>query len=85
MKISIGQIVYSKSGRDAGRKLVVVGIIDKDYVEVADGRLRKISNPKKKKIKHLKITETVLEKIEKRMNDKNKLSDAEINKVLKLF
>ena len=85
MNISIGQIVYSKSGRDAGRKLLVVGIIDENYVEVADGNLRKINNPKKKKIKHLKITETVMENIKKRMNDKNKLSDAEIKKVLKLF
>jgi len=37
MEISIGQVVYSRAGRDSGRKLVVVGIVDDKNVLVADG------------------------------------------------
>ncbi|MDO4753919.1 MAG: hypothetical protein Q4A41_02830 [Bacillota bacterium] len=49
-----GSVVISLSGRDKGRKMVVVEIIDEDYVLVADGDLRKIEKPKRKKRKHIK-------------------------------
>ena len=50
----LGSVVLSLSGRDKGRMLVVVGIIDDSYVYVADGRLRRVESPKRKKIKHIK-------------------------------
>ena len=52
----IGDFVLSLSGRDKGRTLMVVGIIDEAYVYIADGSLRKLENPKKKKIKHLEFS-----------------------------
>ncbi len=51
--IDIGMIVHSRAGRDAGRDFLVVGILGEEYVLLADGDLRKIEAPKKKKIKHL--------------------------------
>ena len=51
--MEIGRVVYSRAGRDAGSHYVVVGMIDDAYVAIANGCLRKVSNPKKKKIKHL--------------------------------
>lgn len=50
----LGSVVLSLCGRDKGRMLVVVGIIDDSYVYVADGRLRRVESPKRKKIKHIK-------------------------------
>lgn len=47
--ISIGQAVVSKAGRDRGRLFLVVEILDDVYVNVADGDLRPIERPKKKK------------------------------------
>lgn len=51
--LTIGQLVTSKAGRDAGRKYVVIGFSDPGFVLVADGKIRKISRPKRKNLKHL--------------------------------
>lgn len=53
MGLEIGQLVSSKAGRDRRRKYLVVVLLDENFVMIADGRSRKISNPKKKNIKHL--------------------------------
>ncbi len=53
MNIFAGDIVYSKAGRDMGRPFVVLSVVDTNFVMLADGRLRKVDKPKKKKIKHL--------------------------------
>ncbi|GFR35247.1 KOW domain-containing RNA-binding protein [Thermobrachium celere] len=49
--VALGQIVHSRAGRDKGRYFIVVGLIDENYVLIADGDLRKIESPKKKKNK----------------------------------
>ena len=48
-----GRIVRSKAGRDGGRLFVILSEVDSDFVLVADGSLRKIDRPKKKRRKHL--------------------------------
>ena len=51
----LGQLFISLAGRDKGLICTVVGIPEDDgYVLIADGRIRKVENPKKKKLKHLK-------------------------------
>lgn len=55
MDISNGSIVLSKAGRDSGRIFAVVGKMDENHVYISDGRHRKLENPKKKKLKHLKF------------------------------
>lgn len=54
--IAVGSVVISKAGRDKGKKLVVVELVDEDFVNVADGGLRRVEKPKRKKIKHLQPT-----------------------------
>ena len=49
----LGSIVTSLCGRDKGRNFVVIEIIDADYVYIADGRLRRVESPKRKKVKHI--------------------------------
>ena len=56
----IGQIVCSKKGRDKDYFLVIVSE-SKDYVFVCDGKERPLERPKKKNVKHLSFTSTVLE------------------------
>ncbi len=58
MDIQIGSVVFSKAGHDKGSILLVVGM-EKDIAYVSDGKLRKIENPKKKKLKHLQGTNYV--------------------------
>ena len=52
MEIKVGSIVRSIAGHDKGSLLLVVAL-EKGYAYVADGKLRKIEKPKKKKLKHL--------------------------------
>lgn len=56
-----GQVVRSKKGRDEGKVFVVIDIIDKDYLYLVDGKLRKLDRPKKKKVKHLYIYKDVID------------------------
>ena len=51
----VGSVCVSTAGHDAGDYLVVIAGIDRDHVYVADGRLRKQTAPKKKKMRHLSM------------------------------
>jgi ribosomal protein L14E/L6E/L27E len=53
--MEVGTIVISTAGRDKGRKMVVVDDCG-GFVIVADGKEHKLSNPKRKNIKHVKAT-----------------------------
>lgn len=59
----LGKVVISKAGRDKGNYYIVVEQIDYNYVLLADGRLRTVNKPKKKKIKHLCITDVLAKNI----------------------
>lgn len=51
----LGQLVVSLAGRDKGCICAIVGDGDEEgFVLIADGRVRKVEKPKKKKLKHLK-------------------------------
>jgi len=56
----VGLLAYSKCGRDKKRPFCVVGVLDTDFVWIADGKLHKLNDPKKKRLKHLSFTETRL-------------------------
>jgi large subunit ribosomal protein L14e len=84
MFVRLGQLVYSKAGRDKRRPFVVVEILNKEYVKVVDGDLRKVDRPKKKKNKHLLLTLTVFDAIEQKIQRKVKIYDDEIRKTLEL-
>lgn len=65
----IGQLFVSLAGRDKDCICTVVGISeDEGYVMIADGKLRKVENPKKKKLKHLKPIDVAPLDIEKLTN-----------------
>ena len=75
-----GQLVRSKAGRDKTRTLAVLAV-DGPMLLVADGDLRKLDNPKRKKIQHVAPTTTVLEnellKSDQPISDAIKAYDAE--------
>ncbi|MGO1469571.1 MAG: KOW domain-containing RNA-binding protein [Tissierella sp.] len=83
--IAIGQVVKSKSGRDKGRVFLVLNIIDESYVSIVNGDLRKLDNPKQKKIKHLDVYNTVVPELKYKLDNKIKLSNAFIRKILEPF
>ena len=66
--IEIGSVVISKAGRDRGRRFLVVGVVDDDFVMVANGALRKMNRQKKKRRKHLKPTGRVATALRERLS-----------------
>ncbi len=60
MNITVGTVVRSKAGKDKGAFLAVIGTSG-DRVLVADGKSRKVENPKPKNPAHLAPTKTVFE------------------------
>lgn len=82
MSLTLGQVVYSKAGRDAGNRFLVVGIPDDLNVFISDGDLRRIEKPKKKKLKHVEPTKEIITVLEQKLNTKQKVSNSEIRKAL---
>lgn len=76
MEIQRGSLVYSIQGRDKGSLFLVLKK-EGDFVYLADGDQRKLENPKKKKIKHINKTNTLVE------IDFENISNSEIRKMLK--
>jgi len=77
-----GLIVRSILGHDRGENYIVINFDDK-FSYLVNGKIRPISNPKKKSLKHiLKIGES--EEIIKLM-EANKLDNSVIIKILKEF
>ena len=83
--LKIGQVVKSKAGRDKSRVFVIMDIIDDSFVLVVDGDLRKLSSPKKKKVKHLVIYNSVLEEFANMLKSNEKINDATVRKLLEPF
>lgn len=77
--IKVGQIVKSIAGRDVGKNFLVFKVIDEEYLYLVDGSLRKLDNPKKKKIKHLMICNDVID------IDVENLNDSFLRKALKPY
>ena len=63
--LEVGQVVFSKSGRDKGRSFIVVSV-EEEYAYLADGDLRKVENPKRKKNKHIQRTNDVIDWIKQK-------------------
>lgn len=52
VNIEVGSLVYANAGRDKGSLFVAVRVYG-GYIEIADGRKRKLQKPKRKNIKHI--------------------------------
>ena len=52
LSYEVGDIAVSKAGHDKGSKYIIMEV-SKDFVYLADGRLKKTDKPKKKNIKHI--------------------------------
>ncbi len=80
--MDLGQVVVSRAGRDAGKKFVVIKVLDHLFVEISDGDLRRMEKPKKKKIKHLNLTDEKVKSLENKLKNNIKIANAEIRKAL---
>jgi len=76
----VGQVVFSKAGHDKGGAFVIMEV-QGEYLYLADGKLRTLNKPKKKKLKHVQLTNHIADLA----TDGRALQDADIRKQLKLY
>ena len=84
-KLTVGQVVKSRAGRDNGKIFLISKVIDEQYVLIVDGNLRKLNNPKKKKVKHLTIYNTVISDFQEKLEATQEVNDAFVRRVLEPF
>ena len=84
MEIIEGSIVRSIAGRDKGDLFIVLSR-EGDFAYLANGELRKVDRPKKKKLKHLQGTNSVSEFIHGKLNTQGKVTNSEVRKALSEF
>ena len=80
--IEPGRVVVSRAGRDEGRALVVLALDGDGYALVADGRLRPVKKPKRKKFRHLTAKPVRIGSIQEKLAQNIALLDAEIRSAL---
>ncbi|MEZ4357567.1 MAG: KOW domain-containing RNA-binding protein [Eubacteriales bacterium] len=83
LSIEVGRVVVSTAGRDKNKVFIITKIVDKEYVYIADGDLRILAVPKKKKIKHLDLKPEVLDNIKEKLMNSKKVFDAELKSAIK--
>lgn len=79
-----GMLAYSKAGHDKGNLYVIIKT-DHEYVYLVDGIRKKITNPKKKKLKHIQIINDIPEIIKECMCSGKKVTDEDIKRSIKIF
>ena len=77
MVVNVGDIVFSKAGRDKNSYFVVLKL-EGDYAYICDGKTRKTDRPKYKKIKHLGLGMGFSEFISKKIVAGDKVTNTEI-------
>jgi len=85
VNISIGQLVASNAGRDQTNIYLVVGTLQNKYLLLADGRERKLSNPKQKNIRHVKVFKSIAQGVADKIQSGMKITDEEIRQAIKVL
>lgn len=80
---NIGQIVQSKSGKDQGKYFIVFAKLDEEHILIVDGSLRKVDQPKKKKMKHVAKVNSVSEETREAILNNKVVNDAFVRRELK--
>ena len=84
LEVKVGDIVYSKAGRDRGSYFVVIGV-EEGYVSICDGKRRKTDKPKRKKIKHTALGMGFSEFVAGKLENGEKVTNAAIRKELSRY
>ncbi len=84
-QIRVGQIVQSIKGRDKGSLYVVVGISDKGFLYLADGRARPMAKKKKKNFRHVQYCYDSSENLSAEVRQEKDFTDLKIRAAIKQF
>ena len=78
----IGCFATSIAGHDHNNIYVIIDA-DDEYVYLVDGKIRKVNNPKKKKLKHVRLIKRTDDTITGRINNNVALSNEDIKYAIK--
>lgn len=81
----IGGICQSTQGRDKDRYYIVKVINDDGTVGVVDGNFKKLAEPKKKNLKHIRLLPEKAEAIAAKLADGRQIFDSEVYSALKTY
>ena len=84
MSISKSDIVLSAAGRDQGR---IFFVLDTDgvYATIADGKIRKVEHPKRKKLKHLRLAGRSDSCVAEKIRQGDAVLNSELRKALAIY
>jgi large subunit ribosomal protein L14e len=81
MEIRKSDIVQSVAGRDKGKLFFVIDR-DEEFLILADGKGRKLENPKRKKLKHVRLCGQSDTRTAQKLRDGDKVLNSELRKAL---
>ena len=61
---------------------MIVGIEDDNHVLVADGKTRRMEKPKRKKLRHIEVTDMVSEELGQKLARRCTVQDAELSRFI---
>ena len=84
MDISKSDIIESLAGRDKGKLFYVIET-EENFVLIADGRGRKLENPKRKKLKHVRRVSRTETRVALKIRNGDKVLNSELRRDLATF
>lgn len=78
----LGMLVTARAGRDRGGRFLIVGREGEEYALIADGSTRRLSRPKRKKLRHLHIEPRCAEDIRAMLERGETPQDAAIRRAI---
>ena len=84
MDISKSDIVISLAGRDEGKLFYVIDT-EENFVLIADGKGRKLENPKRKKLKHVRRVTRTETRVATKILNGDKVLNSELRRDLATF
>ena len=84
MDISKSDIIESLAGRDKGKFFYVIDV-EENFVLIADGKGRKLENPKRKKLKHVRRVTRTETRVAVKIQNGDKVLNSELRRDLATF
>ena len=84
MDISKSDIILSLACRDKGKLFYVIET-EENYVLIADGKGRKLENPKRKKLKHVRRVSRTETRVALKIRNGDKVLNSELRRDLATF
>ena len=84
MDVSKSDIIESLAGRDKGKLFYVIEV-EENFVLIADGKGRKLENPKRKKLKHVRRVTRTETRVALKIQNGDKVLNSELRRDLATF